>query len=62
MGFIRREDIRGYRFDSDYVCVDCASDKELSELLEKEILTENNVSEEDYYFCDRCSKQLWKRL
>ena len=62
MGYIKGEDIKGYHFDCGYVCFDCATDKDLSNLMEDEILTENDMKEEDYYFCDRCSKQLWKRL
>lgn len=62
MGFMKREDVRGYYFNTDYVCVDCVTDKELSELREEEILTEMNMSEEAHYFCDRCRKQLWKNL
>jgi hypothetical protein len=58
MGFIKKEDIRGYYFDGDYVCLECIADKDLSELMEEEIVTERDLEKEYYFFCDRCGNEL----
>jgi len=59
MGIIKKEEIRGYRFENEIVCPDCATDAELKDLNEDEIITDNEIENGDeMYFCDRCKKEL----
>ena len=56
MGYIKGEDVRGYQFTNEIICSECIKSEELSEVTEDEILCD--FSEEDFYFCDRCKKQM----
>ena len=59
MGFVKNEEIRGYQFDNEVVCSDCATKQDLEELKEDEILTEDDIEKSDgTYFCDRCKKEI----
>ena len=60
MGYIKNEDIRGYRFeDGTILCPECMAPEDLKDVTEDEILTDKDVNtEEGAYFCDRCKKQL----
>jgi hypothetical protein len=58
MGYIKGEDIRGYYFNNTVVCNNCVTPEDLNELQEDQIITETEMTEDDYYFCDRCKKQL----
>ena len=59
MSFIKTEDIRGYKFDSEMVCLDCATEDDLKELRQSELITEDEIDRsEGCYFCDRCDEAL----
>lgn len=58
MSHIKGEEVRGYQFKDELVCLDCVEKDELKEITEDEILTESEMDEDDYYFCDRCKEQL----
>ena len=42
MGYIKGEDVRGYRFEEELVCGDCATRQEMKALKEEEILTNSD--------------------
>ncbi len=59
MGIIKNDDIVGYSFQGKFVCTDCATDDDLKELKEDEVITSDDVErEEALYFCDECKKQI----
>ena len=59
MGVIKKDEIRGYVFDSEIVCKDCVKKGDLEDLKQNEILTGSVVDEEgNQYFCDRCEEEL----
>ena len=43
MAFVRTEDIRGHRLDSDIFCLGCAAHDDLEELKETGIITDDEV-------------------
>jgi len=54
MGIISQEDIKGYNFKGIIVCTDCATANDEKNLKGDEILTEDHIEGDDFYFCDRC--------
>ena len=59
MGFIKGDEIRGYRFDQgQIVCRECARGEDLKDVVEEDVLTDHEVDGDDLWFCDRCKKQL----
>ena len=58
MGYIKGEEVRGYKFEDEIVCCDCATRQELEALKEEQVITNSEIKEEDYYFCDRCEELL----
>ena len=59
MAHIRADEIRGYQFENQTVCPECATKEELENLKLDEILTEDDIEKVgDLYFCDRCKEGL----
>lgn len=58
MGFIEISQVAGYRFENELVCPDCATEEDLKELTEDKVLTNSHLETDDFYFCDRCKKQI----
>jgi uncharacterized protein with PIN domain len=58
MAHIKGEDVRGYEVEGKILCSDCMGKDALTEIVEDQILTESEMEEEDFYFCDECKKQL----
>ncbi len=59
MGFIKGDDVRGYRHGGESLCTECAEGHEfLKNLKEDSIITVQDVEGGDLYFCDRCKKQI----
>ena len=54
---IREDEVRGYQFDTETVCKECATPEELEDLNRDEILTAEDIGS-DLVFCDRCKKQI----
>jgi len=59
MSVIKVEDIMGYFVGQECVCCDCATKEEEVEVTQSEIITIDDVEDDDeLYFCDRCEKQI----
>jgi hypothetical protein len=59
MGRIGKQDVKAYEFQGEVVCADCATDDDLKELEEDELITEDHIeNSDDLLFCDRCKKQI----
>ena len=58
MGYIKGEEVRGYRFEDEMVCCDCATKQELKALKAEEVITNSQINNDDYYSCDRCEELL----
>lgn len=60
MGIIKKEDIVGYHFESgEVICTECIEAEELENLKQSQIITADQVKEEDaHYFCDRCEEEI----
>ena len=58
MGYIKGDEVRGYRFENEVVCCDCTTRQELQTLKEEQVITTSAINEEDYYSCDRCEELL----
>lgn len=58
MSHIKADEVKGYHVEGNLVCVGCIEKSELESIKENDILTESQMEEEDYYFCDRCKEQL----
>jgi hypothetical protein len=57
MGFIKSEDVVGYRVEGQIVCEKCVVDHEAYDA--DEVFTRNGImSANGYFFCDRCKKQI----
>ena len=57
MAFVKLDEIRGYRFDLEIVCLECSTDDDLKELTQTEIITNSEIEQaEGLFFCDRCSE------
>ena len=54
MGIISQEDVRGYNFTGEIVCINCITNNDEKNLKGDEILTEDHIEGDDFYFCDRC--------
>ena len=57
MPVIKLEDIRGYAFSTEVFCCECAPDDQ-GELKANNVLTEEDVETDEFFFCDRCGKLL----
>lgn len=59
MGVVKVEEIMGYFIGQECVCCDCATKEEEEVVSQNEIITLDDVERGDeYYFCDRCEKQI----
>lgn len=60
MGVVKVEEIMGYFIGQQCVCCDCATKEEEETITsQNEIITLDDVERSDeYYFCDRCEKQI----
>ncbi len=60
MGHIKREDIVGAYIGPQHEMVGygCLSNDEWSSLEADDIITEDDLDEDGFYFCDRCKKPL----
>lgn len=59
MAFIKKDDIVGFRFDSEVVCTDCVTQEDLQDLKQHNIITEDEVEQADgHFFCDRCKEEI----
>jgi hypothetical protein len=47
------------RFDGTILCMSCADDKDLGGILsEEDLITRQNIKDDDCYICDRCGKEI----
>jgi hypothetical protein len=55
MAFYENDEIKGYQFaeTKELVCIECATDQEIDESKESELITEKDM-EGKIYYCDRC--------
>lgn len=59
MEIIKADDVKGYRLkNGEIICLQCMDKKILADLEEDEILTEEDLNEENFFFCDRYKKQV----
>lgn len=58
MGLTRNEDVLGYQVDGKYYCQKCAGKYLPQPLREDNLVTSDDVDEEDYLFCDECKKEI----
>ena len=64
MGRVKTEDILGYDINDEHnsfeiVCAECATDEDLKDVTEDQIILEGSFDrEEERLFCDRCKKEL----
>jgi hypothetical protein len=59
MAVFKVEDIKGYCFQDEMVCTDCADREEINSLKVDEVITENEIQKgDDLYFCDRCKERI----
>ncbi|MCK9275519.1 MAG: hypothetical protein M0P57_10565 [Syntrophales bacterium] len=59
-GSTRIEDIVAVmRFDGTILCMSCADDKDLGSILsEDDLITSQNIRDDDCYICARCGKEI----
>ena len=55
---IKADEVRGYKFENELVCLECAIREGLVEISPENILIESAMADEDWYFCDRCNAEL----
>ena len=59
MSFVKTEDIRGFRFDSEIVCIECLNEYDMEDLRQYNIITSAKVKPtQGCFYCDRCHKRL----
>jgi hypothetical protein len=62
MGMIKSEEIVGYwtgHQNSELACTDCVTDAELSDITEEQIITRDEIENDDaMFFCNSCDKRL----
>jgi hypothetical protein len=59
MAKIKREDMIGAYIGEELICVECLTEEEDQKLEENQIFTEDERDKtDDFFFCDRCKKQL----
>ncbi len=59
MSVFKREEIAGIYGNEGPIHAECMTEEEWNEMTEDEIITTNQIeSDDDIYFCNRCSKQL----
>ena len=62
MAHIEVEKIKGYYVgpnrNRELVCIDCLDSEDQKGLGPDDFLTEDNMNEHDFYFCDRCKEPL----
>jgi hypothetical protein len=60
MAIIKKQDIRGYRFENRIVCTDCVTEDDLKSMKEDELILDALLeqSKDAFYFCDECKKLL----
>ena len=59
MGTIKQDEIRGIHVSGEVLCSNCATDEEMKNVKEEEIISENMAEKDDtLYFCDRCKERL----
>ncbi len=57
MGIV--SDVLGYKINGEIVCRECITDDESSEITQEDVITRDEVeNSDDFYFCDRCKKQI----
>jgi hypothetical protein len=60
MGVFKVEEIRGYWFENEVVCVDCTDTDEINSAKIDQVVTEDDLQKDDYlYFCDRCKERIF---
>ena len=57
---IELENIKGYRFNNEIVCVNCITVEETDNSTQNEIITTDEIenNSEANYYCDRCKELL----
>lgn len=60
MGVIKENEIMGYKFGNEIVCLECTENEESEKAKKDEILTGPDIDGRDgqIYFCDRCTKRM----
>ena len=59
MAYIKFDDMIGIQIDSETVCIECATEKELAGVEQKDILERNaELDDNGMTFCDRCEKSI----
>jgi uncharacterized protein with PIN domain len=58
MSRIKTEEVKGFQFEEETVCGECATKEEWDDAKLEEIITEDDDKfKEEMRFCDRCKKQ-----
>ncbi len=58
MGDYKAEDIVALQLAGEIACEDCLTEDEWKNMSENEIITRDQLEEEQVVFCDRCKKRL----
>lgn len=60
MGYIKNEDVAGYRVGEAIVCNDCVTEEESTACKQDELICKDECEQdaEGEFFCDRCQKPL----
>ena len=58
MGIFKENEIRGYYFEDEVVCTNCADTVDINRLKGDEIIIEDDIQKGDFhFFCDRCEEK-----
>jgi hypothetical protein len=58
MACFEREEVMGFWIGGQLVCPECILPTEVDDLKIRNLLTSDEINEEDYYFCDRCEERI----
>jgi hypothetical protein len=58
MASFTNEKVRGANVDGEQVHIKCMTSAEIDNLTQDDILTDLELDEEGFHFCDRCKKRL----
>jgi hypothetical protein len=53
MGYVKSDEVRGAHIEGQVVCAECLTSEEWDNLTEDQIITDDTITEDDLYFCDR---------
>lgn len=58
MGHIKGDDVKGAWLDGRLWCKDCIKGGELNNVGQEDLLLEDEMNDEDFYFCDECKERI----